>query len=223
MAAPSIKLIRPSALQIDASAPCVLEINIPITLSHRLDPSLPAPPYHAGTITAEDFRDHHAMPLLRGLIAQIASHILGPEYAPAALEAEATPKISVLRLLDTWDGSAITDKVDGFNLAAGYLKDMHGEEGHGIYAYEDIFDRIEVLHGFKFHLVSGIQQAERLSEINPRVVRFDVDENSCGGGIGEEVVFKVREYTEDIRARHVNVDVAWRMALEENILQAIRD
>jgi hypothetical protein len=127
-----------------------------MTLPHQLDPSLPAPPYHAGTITAEDFRDDHAMPLLRGLIVQIASQILGPEYAAAALEAQATSKASVLRLLDTWDGNVITDKVNNFNFVAGYWKDMHGKEGHSIYAYEDMFDRIEVLQGFKFHLVYGI-------------------------------------------------------------------
>jgi hypothetical protein len=35
-------------------------------------------------------------------------------------------------------------------------------------------------------------------------------------GFGEEVVFKVGEYTEDFRARLVNVDVACRMALEDS-------
>ncbi|KAL2177300.1 uncharacterized protein P884DRAFT_259510 [Thermothelomyces heterothallicus CBS 202.75] len=221
MAAHTVKFLRPSALQLDANTPCVLEIHMPMTLPHRLDPSLPAPPYHAGTITAEDFRDDHAMPLLRGLMAQIAAHMLGPEYAAATLAAQTTAKDDniVLRLLDTWDSNAVTDRA-GFDFAAGYWRDMHGKEGHGtIYAYEDMGDRIEVIHGFKFHLVCGIREAERLREMNPRVVRFDVEEDDgSGGGLdsGNEVVFKVREYTEDIRARYVNVDVAMRMALEDS-------
>ncbi|AEO56425.1 hypothetical protein MYCTH_2301343 [Thermothelomyces thermophilus ATCC 42464] len=185
MAAHTVKLLRPSALQLDANTPCVLEIHMPMTLPHRLDPSLPAPPYHAGTITAEDFRDDHAMPLLRGLMAQIAAHMLGPEYAAATLAAQTTAKDDniVLRLLDTWDGNAVTDRA-GFDFAAGYWRDMHGKEGHGtIYAYEDMGDRIEVIHGFKFHLVCGIREAERLRKMNPRVVRFDVEEDGGSGGV----------------------------------------
>ena len=42
-------------------------------------------------------------------------------------------------------------------------RDMHGKEGHGtIYAYEDVGDRIEVIHAFKFYLVCHIREAERL-------------------------------------------------------------
>ncbi|KAK4139829.1 uncharacterized protein C8A04DRAFT_32660 [Dichotomopilus funicola] len=46
MTLPPVKLLRPDGLQIDADTPCILEVNIPITLPHQLDPSLPAPPYH---------------------------------------------------------------------------------------------------------------------------------------------------------------------------------
>ncbi|KAK4040388.1 hypothetical protein C8A01DRAFT_35622 [Parachaetomium inaequale] len=46
MALPLTRLLRPSAMKIDADTPCVLEMHIPIDLPHRLDPSLPAPPYH---------------------------------------------------------------------------------------------------------------------------------------------------------------------------------
>ncbi|KAH6620887.1 hypothetical protein B0J18DRAFT_430940 [Chaetomium sp. MPI-SDFR-AT-0129] len=45
MACPPVRLVRPKAFQIDATTPCVLEINIPIPLPSRFDPSLPAPPY----------------------------------------------------------------------------------------------------------------------------------------------------------------------------------
>ena len=93
MAVPPIRLLRPSAMTIDAEIPCVLEIGIPTTLPHRLDPSLPAPPYHPGTITAEEFRDSYAMPLLRRLVAQIVSHLFGPEHATAALEAPPGPPL----------------------------------------------------------------------------------------------------------------------------------
>ncbi|KAK3307615.1 uncharacterized protein B0T15DRAFT_484683 [Chaetomium strumarium] len=158
MAAHTVKLLRPSALQLDANTPCVLEIHMPMTLPHRLDPSLPAPPYHAGTITAEDFRDDHAMPLLRGLMAR-------PPWRPRQLQ-----KRTIM-------ASA------GFDFAAGYWRDMHGNEGHGtIHAYEDVGDWIEVLHGFKFHLM------------NPRVLRLDVEEEDGGSGGGSGSILRISEH-----------------------------
>lgn len=45
MAQPPVKFTRTEALQLDAAEPYVLKFHIPIPLPHRLDPSLPAPPY----------------------------------------------------------------------------------------------------------------------------------------------------------------------------------
>lgn len=54
---PPIRLARPDGFRIDADTPCVLEMQLPIPLPHRLDPSLPAPPYHNDTIDPYVFRD----------------------------------------------------------------------------------------------------------------------------------------------------------------------
>ncbi len=223
MEAARVRLIRPSALQMGVDTPCVLEVNIPITLPHRLDPSLPAPPYYNqnDALPAEDFRDFHAMPLARALMAQIASLMFGPEYPGTILEADtprapATSESGDLQLLTAWECNAITDKENGFDFAAGYWKDTHGAEGHSaIHAYKDVFDRIEVYHAFKFYLVRGIQEPDRLREINPRVVRFDVVEASGEELVGSdrEVVFEVKEYSEAMRSRYVNIMVAWGMAV----------
>ena len=80
MASPSVSVgfVRPGALQLGADEPCVLEIHIPITLTHHLNPSLPAPPYHAGTIQPYEFRNGHAITVFQLLIAQIITHMLGP-------------------------------------------------------------------------------------------------------------------------------------------------
>lgn len=211
MAVPPIRLLRPSALKIDADSPCVLEMRIPIALPYRLDPSLPAPPYHPGTITAEQFRALHAMPLLRGLMAQIVSHMFGPEYAAATLEAptQATSPPCDLRLLATWDASTIFDKENGLDFAAGYWKDTYGREGHGpIDASQgDLWGRILIFHKFKLSLIRGVRDAKQLEEMYPRAFRFDVIEEGSGES-GHEVVFEVREYTEDIRKRHVNVTLS---------------
>lgn len=127
MTAHTVNLTRPSALQLDANTPCVLEIHMPMALAHRIDPSLPPPPYRVGTITAEVFRDGHSMPLLRGLMAQIAAQILGPKYTAATLAAQTTTakgdNVALIRPLDTWDGNAVaTDRAGGgvFGFAAGY-------------------------------------------------------------------------------------------------------
>lgn len=45
MACPPVRLLRPCALQVETTTPCILEVNIPIPLPYRLDPALPAPPY----------------------------------------------------------------------------------------------------------------------------------------------------------------------------------
>ena len=119
MAVPPIRLLRPSAMTLHAEIPCVLEIGIPIALPHRLDPLLPAPPYHPGTITAKEFRESYAMPLLRRVVAQIASHLFGSEHAKAALEVptQATSPPYGLRLLTTWNLSAIDDNETGLDFA----------------------------------------------------------------------------------------------------------
>lgn len=218
MAVPPVKLLLPSALKIDADTPCVLQMHIPIALPHRLDPSVPAPPYHPGTVTAECFRDLHAMPLLRRLIAQIVSQMFGPEYAAAALTAptRATSESRNLRLLANWDASAVVDKENGFNVAAGYWKDIYSGDSYGpIYAYEeDPWGRIIIFQAFKMYLVCGVRDAKQLEEINPRALRFDIVEDSSGNS-GHELVFEVREYTEDTRRRTVNVYVGSSMEISD--------
>ena len=105
-----VKFILPSVLQINVNMPCVLEVGLPITLPHCLDPSLPAPPYNNqnGALPVEDLRDFYALPLARGLMAQIVSHMFGPEYPGTILEADtprapATHESSGFQLLTAWN------------------------------------------------------------------------------------------------------------------------
>lgn len=207
MALLPIQLVRPSALQIDADTPCVLEMHIPITLPHQLDPSLPAPPYHLGIVGAEAGLSSHAIPVLRRLMAGIVYRLFGPEHAADALNASdqallPTPGARHLRLVSDFDSSLVIDRKNGFNLAAGYYKDQYGDEGHGpIDAYvEEIKGHIVILHGFVLHLIRGVRDARKLVEINPRVLRFDlVGEGEGRGALGHELVFGVKEYTEAFR------------------------
>ncbi len=79
------------------------------------------------------------MPLLRRLVAQIVSHLFGPEHATAALEppTRATSPPCDPRLLATWNLGAVDDKENGLDFAAGRWKDVHGDDGHGpIDAYD---------------------------------------------------------------------------------------
>ncbi|KAL2259233.1 hypothetical protein VTK26DRAFT_7169 [Humicola hyalothermophila] len=226
MAAPPVKLLRPSGLQIDADTPCILEVNIPITLPHQLDPSLPAPPYHNrdGGLPAEDFRDFNAMPLARALLAQVVSRMFGSEYTGAIVHVDAHRGATApgsdhgpldLLLVASWECDVVTDK-KSFDFPAGRWTDQYGKEGHGtIHAFMEVpdLDWIEVYHAFKYYLVRGPWEPGTLEEINPRMLRFDVVEGS--GGSEDEIVFEVREYTEVMRTRCVNnmVVTALRAAL----------
>jgi hypothetical protein len=180
MALPPIRLVRPSALQIDADTPCVLEMYIPITLPHQLDPSVPAPPYHPGILRGEDVLNLYAMPVLRRLMSEIVSRLFGPEHAADALRASdqalPTPGARHLRLVGDLDSTLVVDRENGFNVAAGFYKDQYGDEGHGpIYAYEEELDSHIAIHlGFVLSLVRGVRDARKLVEINPRVLRFDL-------------------------------------------------
>ncbi len=218
MALPPIRLLRHSAMMMDPEEPCVLEIAIPIALPHRLDPSLPAPPYHPDTMTAEEFRDSHAMPLLRRLVAQIVFHLFGPEHATAALEAptQATSPPCGLRLLASWHASTVDDKENDLDFAAGRWKDNYGDEGHGpIDAYfEDPWGRVVIYHQFKLFLVCRVRDATQLKEMNPRVFLFELAQEDSGDS-EHELVFQVREYTEYIRRHHIHVTLAVPMEFSD--------
>jgi hypothetical protein len=220
MALPPVKLLRPNALQIDADTLCVLEVNIPITLPHQLDPSLPAPPYHNrdGGLPAEDFRDFNAMPLARALLAQVVSRMSGSEYTGAIVDVDdarrairaTAPDDSDLHgpfdflLVASWECDAVTDKRT-FDFPTGRWTDQYGKEGHGnIHGFMEVpdLDWIEVYHAFKYYLVRGPWEPGPLEEMNPRILRFDVVEGSSGSE--DELVFEVREYTEVMRTRCVN-------------------
>ncbi len=224
-----ITLLRPDALQLNAEEPCVLEVHFPIPLPHQLDPSLPAPPYHNhdSGLSVESFCNDHAMPLLRSLMAQIVAGMFGPGYPGTILEADsalpATSTLDDLQLIMDFDFDSVTDKENGFDFEAGYWKDIHGREIRGtIHAFADVFDKISVLHAFKFYLVRGVRQAEEITEMNPRVIRFDLVHEGSGevpaaageGKLdGSELVFEVKEYTEEMRRSCVNPVVAWSMGL----------
>ncbi|KAK3293806.1 uncharacterized protein B0H64DRAFT_398735 [Chaetomium fimeti] len=222
MALLPVQLVRPSALQIDADTPCVLAMHIPITLPHQLDPSVPAPPYHLGIIGAEAGLSSHAIPVLRRLMAEIVSRLFGPEHATDALKASdhalPTPGARHLRLMSEFDSSLVIDRENGFNLAAGYYKDQYGDEGHGpIDAYvEDVGGHIVILHGFVLYLVRGVRDARELVEINPRVLRFDL-EGEGRGALGHELVFGVKEYTETSRRLLIPDELAILMSTGDSI------
>ena len=222
MTSPSIcvKLVRPSALQLSAHEPCVLEIHIPVTIPHRLNPSLPAPPYHAGTVEPYGFRNHHGITVFRPLMAQILAHMLGlnsssdPDYinAMSNLELEvATDSNDSFRLFATWKTDAVFDKANGFDFEAGYWKSRHGEEHRAIiHAFEDVWDRIIIYQGYVLWLICGVGEAAGWREVNPRVVRFDVVEEANQDWDGREIMFEAGEYTETAR-RRVNSEVAMDM------------
>lgn len=211
MALPPVQLLRPGALKIDADTPCVMEMHVPVAVPHRLDPSLPAPPYQPGNMTDEDLIDH-AMPVLRRLIAEIVCHMFGSEHAAAVLEvptrAIPIPGGLKLRLVAEFDASAVADKENGFDLATGYWKDTFGVEHYGpIDAYEEDprSGEIVILQGFMVSLVRGVRDAKQLMDMNPRALRFDlVEEREGSGALGEKLVFKVGEYTEVFRKRYIN-------------------
>ncbi|KAK4152336.1 hypothetical protein C8A00DRAFT_16342, partial [Chaetomidium leptoderma] len=190
------------------------------------EPCFPSSILSAGQVLfANDFRDDYAMPLLRVLMAQIVAAMFGPDYRGTILDADsprpATSTLSDLQLITEWDCDGVTDKKNGFDFEAGYWKDRHGREGRGtIYAFDDVFDQIDLLHAFKFYLVRGVGEAEKLTEMNPRVIRFDIVQEGSGeeltaAGDGEdsELVFGAKEYTEVMRRRCINPIIAWRMEM----------
>jgi hypothetical protein len=238
MACPPVLLVRPIALQIDATTPCVLEINIPIPLPYRLDPLLPAPPYilderndndndngndngngaDAGATIPDAFRDTHVQPLVRRLIPQIAAHLFG-SVVPDADSSDSDPD-HLGQLLPFWDASIARDKQADFDLAGrGWWRDHFGVEHRGtVHAYNEFDNGIQVLHAFRFYLVRGVADAATLRASNPRVLRLDVVEGDVDGcewkqQQGQEggVTFEVKEYTEAMRRTYVNPIVTWLM------------
>jgi hypothetical protein len=164
------------------------------------------------------------MPLLRQLVAQIVSHLFGPEHATAALEAptRATSPPCDLRLLATWNLSTVDDQENGLDFAAGRWKDVYGDEGHGsIDAYEeDPWGRVLIFHEFRLSLVRGVRDATQLEEMNPRVLRFDVVQEG-GEESGHELAFEVREYAEHFRKHHVNATLAVPMEFSDAPASAV--
>lgn len=236
MACPPVLLLRSSALQIDATTPCVLEINIPISLPHRLDLSLPAPPYilddrndndngkgaDDGATIPEAFRDTHVQLLVRRLIPQIAAHLFG-SAVPDADSSDSDPD-HLGQLLSSWDASLARDTQDDFDFAGrGWWRDHFGVEHRGaVQAYNEFVDCIQVLHAFRFYLVRGVADAVALRAANSRVLRLDVvegDVDGCGWrqqlGQEGEVAFEVKEYTEAMRRAYVNPIVAWLLEEDE--------
>ncbi|KAH6631829.1 hypothetical protein F5144DRAFT_572305 [Chaetomium tenue] len=225
MACSPVRLLRPGALQIDATTPCVLEINMPIPLPYRLDPLLPAPPYILDDRNDNDngngndaaipdaFRDTHVQPLVRRLIPQIAAHLFGSDSSDSDPDHPG-------QLLSSWDASIARDKQHDFDFTGcGWWRDHFGVEHRGpVHAYNEFADAIEVLHAFRFYLVRGVADAAALRASNPRVLRLDVVEGDAGGcgwrqQLGREggVAFEVKEYTEAMRRTYVNPIVAWLM------------
>jgi hypothetical protein len=233
MVCPPVRLLRPSALQIDATTSCVLEINIPIPLPHGLDPSLPAPPYilddrndngngngaDDGATIPEAFRDTHVQPLVRRLTPLIAAHLFG-SVVPDADSSDSGPD-HLGQLLSSWDASIARDKQNDFDLAGrGWWRDHFGVEHRGaVHAYNEFANGIQVLHAFRFYLVRGVADAAALRAANPRVLRLDVvveeDVDGCGWrqqqGQKGGLAFEVKEYTEAMRRTYVNPIVAWLM------------
>jgi hypothetical protein len=192
-------------------------MHVPVTVPHLVDPSLPAPPYHPGNVTGEDLLELHAMPVLRRLMAEIVSQMFGPEHGAAALKApdRAIPiqETNKLRLVAEFDASAVADKENGFDLAAGYWKDTHGTEHfEAIDAYEEdlLSGEIVVLQGFMVSLVRGIRDAKQLMEVNPRALCFNFV------GLGEELVFEVKEYTEYWRKVYTNMSLSLPMRIGDS-------
>ncbi|KAK3902814.1 hypothetical protein C8A05DRAFT_33470 [Staphylotrichum tortipilum] len=226
MATPiTVQLLVPPRLQIAPTAPCVLEVDIPILLPHQLDPSLPAPPYHnrPGGLHPELFRELYATPLAQRLAADIISALFGPnppgggavlvfpDGGTAADHARFHPGPYNFALVPAWECNAVTeDRESGaFDPVRGYWRDMHGKEGHGpIHAFTEAldFDWTQVYHAFKYFLVRWPGAPTGLLKGNPRVLRLEVVE----GGGEREVVFEVKEYTEVAR-RNVNGEVAAAM------------
>ncbi len=222
MALPPVQLLCPSALKIDADTPCVLEMHVPVAVPHSLDPSLPAPPYH--NVNGEDLLDLYALPVLRRLMAGIVSHMFGSEHAAAALEAttRAIPTLgaSNLRLMAEFDVSAVANKENGLDIAAGYWKDTRGTEHHAsIDAYEEdpLSGEIVILEGFMVSFVRGVRDARQLMEVNPRAFRFDLVGGRGGSRTqGDELVFEVGEYTEGFRTCYVNKSLAYLMGIGDS-------
>ncbi|KAK3901904.1 hypothetical protein C8A05DRAFT_15968, partial [Staphylotrichum tortipilum] len=116
-----------------SSSPFVLELHVPIHLPQGLLPSLPAPPYNPSTISADTFRDFHALPLLRRLLAFIAKDMLGasPEAATATAAVLAAPSrpsgpdVTAPAPAGSWlvvglDGSVIGDKENDLDIEMGW-------------------------------------------------------------------------------------------------------
>lgn len=207
MVLPPVKLLRRNGIQIDADTPCILEVNIPITLPHQLEPSLPASPYHnrAGGLLAEDFRNINAMPVARALLGEIVSGMFGPGYTGAlvyvdtrrgiAHDSDHDPFDFLLAL--SWDNDAVTDKTS-FDLSAGHWTTVDGKEKHGtIHAFMEVpdMDWIEVYHSIKYYLIRGPWEPEKLKELTPRMLQFDFVKEGGSDGI----VFKVWEYKDYTR------------------------
>ncbi|KAL2132431.1 hypothetical protein VTI74DRAFT_3800 [Chaetomium olivicolor] len=140
--------------------------------------------------------------------------MFGLEHATAALEAptQATSKSCDLRLLATWNVSAVADKENGFDIVTGCWKSTCGDEGHSPIdaSEEDLWGQILVFHAFNLHLVRGVLNAKQWKEIQQKVFQDDVVEED-NWEPGHELVIEFREDTEDIRKRHVNASITTAM------------
>ncbi len=220
---PHVRLLRPPALKIDASTPCVLELNIPIRLPHKLDPSITVPPYHPGTTTADDLLDFQALPVLRRLMAAAVMDLFGAEHAAATLEAHQrdTPSAGFpLRLFHQVE--ATVHEANDVDVVTGYFKDYFGGDQHGpIEAYEEYPEegRIAIIHSFTLNLVRGVTGGKELEEMNPRaLVLHVVEEGDSSAVVRDEVVFRVREYTKDARKHWVSIPLGEEMKRADGLV-----
>lgn len=180
------------------------------------------------------------MPLMHSIMTQVVAQMFGSDYCGTVLKADTIlPGTFSLnedfQFLVEWDFDVTKDREDGFDFEAGRWQNCVGGERRGvIHAFRDYYpavDEIYVFKAFKFWLVRGIVGGDKLLEMNPRVIRLDLegedidsedDEPKGMGGEEEEgeqkrevengqILFEVREYTEDARSKFINYVIAWLM------------
>ncbi|KAK4119610.1 hypothetical protein N657DRAFT_684253 [Parathielavia appendiculata] len=103
-------------------------MHILVTLPHRLNPSLPAPPQQVSTVPPYDSRDHHALPVFRHLMTQVLPQLLGSSSSNSDKHAAAVPDLQFEVTTDSTEVSSIacylgrrwvSDKAKGFDLETG--------------------------------------------------------------------------------------------------------
>jgi hypothetical protein len=181
-----VKLVYETTSRFHANMPARYKLMVPVTLPHRLNPSIPGPPYYPPDNIVRHSDVH--MTVLRPVLAGALHELLGADTPVESILGSGTPAANDPNM--HFDGVEVADGEGGSGLETGYWRTTSGRDGYGIHAYwEDEDDEVFIAQWIVYQVDWRVEEADGT---RPPIVQLKAERELEEG----EVVFQVCEYPE---------------------------